>query len=174
VEHDFTFLERWILPAAPEMVFAAVADFELYPKWGRPAYLAGSRQGKPGVVGTTGRLVARGALPYKLKVNCRVTRVVPGRELELTVGGDLEGVQTQIIRPLPDGTSELISDFRCNPRRSLIRALTPLLRPVFFWNHQQAMNPAMAGLARYLAARTPDRPAGRRRTAHTTAATAQV
>ena len=91
MEYEYTFLERWILPAAPEAVFAAVADFELYPKWGSPSYLAASRQGKPGVVGTTGRLLVRGGLPYKLKVTFRITGVTPGRQVELALGGDLEG-----------------------------------------------------------------------------------
>ena len=148
--YDYVFLERWVLSASTDAVFHALADFELYPQWGHPGYLAGSRQGEPGAVGTTGRLLIQGGLPYKVKMNCRITRVIPGRELEVAVSGDLDGVAIKTVRPMPDGGAEFISDFRCNPHMPLIRALTPVLRPLFCWNHAQAINAAVAGLARYL------------------------
>jgi hypothetical protein len=155
MKYEYTFLERWILGADPQSVYDAMADFELYPKWGHPGYLEGSRRGEPGVVGTTGHLLVQGALPVKVKMNVRIARVIPGREIELDITGDLEGRTIRSVRAIGGGQVELISDMVCNPRIAWIRALTPILRPMFHWNHTYAVNSGMAGLARYLAAREP-------------------
>jgi hypothetical protein len=152
MNYEYKFLERWILGASSQAVYDAMADFELYPRWGHPGYLEGTRQGPPGVVGTTGTLLVQGALPLKVKMKVRITRVIPGREIEIDITGDLEGRTIRTVRPIGSGQVELISDMVCNPRIGWVRALTPVLRPMFCWNHEHAVNAGVAGLARYLAA----------------------
>ena len=163
MRYQYAFVEKWTLGASPEAVFRALADFELWPRWGYPCYLEGTRQGKPGVVGTTGSVLVRGGLPVKVTMNLQITRVVPGRELELAISGDLEGFAIKSVRPMPGGTTELLSDMCCNPRLPWVRALTPVLRRMFCWNHEQAINAGYAGLARYLGDAGSKEPAGRQR-----------
>jgi hypothetical protein len=43
-------------------------------------------------------------------------------------------------------------DWRVHADRPFLRALTPLLRSLFRWNHNQAIKQAMAGLGPYAAA----------------------
>jgi hypothetical protein len=149
MKYKYVFMDRWLLPASPQEVYDALVDFDLYPRWGHPSYLSGRRQGPP-VVGCTGKLVVQGGLPYRVRLDCRITRLVPGREIAIAVKGDVSGEKIWMIRPMPGGNVELISDWRCNPNWFVFRALTPVLKPLFQWNHGQAINPAIASLSKYL------------------------
>jgi len=65
------------------------------------------------------------------------------------VTGDVIGKKIWMIRPHGEG-AELISDWRCDPSWMLFRALTPVVKPLFRWNHGQCNNTAITGLSQYL------------------------
>jgi hypothetical protein len=148
--HAYVFLERWRVSASAERLYDTLLDFDTYPLWGAPSYVEGKRLSGTGL-GSTGRVSVRGALPYVLTLQCTIVKVVPSREIEIEVEGDLAGRQHWTF--VPRGrTTEVSSDFRANTNWAVLSVMTPLLRPVFRWNHKLCKNRAMEGLERYLAA----------------------
>jgi hypothetical protein len=148
-DYEYIFVERWVLSAKPEAVYGALSDFNLYTRWGAPAYCAGTREG-PVQVGCTGKLSVHGSLPYKVQMKVRISSLVPNREIAIDVSGDVIGEKVWMLRPFGEHGTELISDWRCDPDWMVFRALTPVVKPLFRWNHGQCINTAVAGLARYL------------------------
>ena len=153
-KYEYVLLDRWVLPGTAAQVYDALVDFDLYPRWGHPGYVSGRRNGRPGV-GCTGTLVVKGGLPYTATLDCTITRLLPRREIAIWVTGDLIGELVWRIRPLPDGRVELSKDWRCNTSAFMLRVLTPVLRPLFRWNHTKCLNDAIAGLTRYLSSTSP-------------------
>jgi hypothetical protein len=147
-DYEYIFLERWVLAATPAEVYAALADFDQYTRWGYPAYFSARREG-PVAAGSAGKIVVQGGLPYKVNLDCAILELQPERLVSIDVTGDVIGKKMWMIRPFGEGT-ELISDWRCDPSWAFFRALTPVFKPLFRWNHGQCINTAVAGLAQYL------------------------
>ena len=77
------------------------------------------------------------------------------RTVTADVDGDLRGRGTWTLTPTATGT-HVRFDWQVHADRRLLRALTPVLRPVFRWNHNWAIARAMEGLEPY-ARRAADR-----------------
>ncbi len=71
-----------------------------------------------------------------------------GHVVEADVVGDLSGKGVWTLTPRGDVT-HVRFDWRVNADRTFIRVLTPLLRPLFRWNHDWAIARAMEGLEPY-------------------------
>jgi hypothetical protein len=72
---------------------------------------------------------------------------------ELTsVVGDLTGRGVWTLTPR-DGGVHIRFDWRVIADRPLLRVLTPLLRPVFRWNHNWSIERAREGLESYARAK---------------------
>lgn len=76
-------------------------------------------------------------------------RVVSGE-----VQGDLRGRGTWTVSPTPDG-AHVRFDWRVYADRPLLRALTPLLRPLLRYNHNWAIARARDGLEPYARSHPP-------------------
>ena len=72
----------------------------------------------------------------------------PPREFEIRATGDLSGRGVWTLTQRGDAV-HVRFDWRVNADRALLRVLTPVLRPVFRWNHNYAIKRAMAGLEPY-------------------------
>jgi hypothetical protein len=64
------------------------------------------------------------------------------------VDGDLRGRGVWILTPTESGT-HVRFDWQVYADRTLLRVLTPVLRPLFRWNHNWAIARAMEGLEPY-------------------------
>jgi hypothetical protein len=71
------------------------------------------------------------------------------------VDGDLRGRGTWTLTEIVRGT-HVRFDWRVAADRRLLRALTPLLRPLFRWNHNWAIARAIEGLEPYARRRAAD------------------
>ena len=76
-----------------------------------------------------------------------------GGEFEVSVVGDLRGTGIWTLTPTEEGV-HVRFDWRVHADRSFLRVLTPVLRPLFRWNHNVAIKQAMAGLESYARAHT--------------------
>jgi uncharacterized protein YndB with AHSA1/START domain len=144
---EYRFLDEWDVDAPIEGVFDALADARSYPDWWKPVYIDVDADGPP-EVGMASRQHFKGRLPYTLRTESVLTRIEPPHEFEVHVTGDLtgRGVWTLSER---DGTVHVRFDWRVYADRPLLRVLTPLLRPVFRWNHNWSVKRAMEGLEPY-------------------------
>ena len=157
---EYVFIDEWDVEAPIERVFDALADARTYPRWWRPVYLAVEADCEPGV-GCVSRQEFKGRLPYHLKTRSEIVRYEPPREFEVDVVGDLTGHGVWTLTE-HDGRVHVRFDWRVLADRPLLRYLTPILRPLFRWNHNWSIKRAVEGLepyARSERSRAPNPPA---------------
>ena len=129
----YLFVDEWDVAAAPEAVFDAVADSRSYPQWWRPVYLEVQADG-PAAPGSAASHHFKGRLPYRLHTRSVIAEIDPPHRVVADVDGDLSGRGTWTLTPTPQGT-HVRFDWQVHADRALLRVLTPMLRPVFRWNH---------------------------------------
>ena len=146
-DNEYLFVDEWDVAAPPEAVFDALADARTYPTWWTPVYIDVDADGPP-VLGKVSRQHFKGRLPYHLHTQSTITRLEPPHVVQGDVEGDLRGRGTWTLTPSPGGT-HVRFDWQVFADRKLLRTLTPVLRPVFRWNHNWAIARAMEGLEPY-------------------------
>ena len=77
-----------------------------------------------------------------------IAELDPPRRVTADVEGDLRGRGTWTLTPTAAGT-HVRFDWQVYADRKLLRALTPVLRPLFRWNHNWAIARAIDGLEPY-------------------------
>ena len=144
---EYVFVDEWDVDAPQERVFEALADARTYPEWWVPIYKEVESDGPP-EVGRVSRQRFSAKLPYTLTTTSKIVSMDPPRSFEVDVDGDLRGhgVWTLAQR---DGSVHVRFDWRVFADRTLLRVLTPVLRPAFRWNHNVAIKAAMENLEAY-------------------------
>ena len=151
----YRFIEHWSIPGfSPSQVYEVLCDARLLPEWWKGVYLEATPEDEsmPPRVGGRTRVKARGFLPYRLRMTLEATALEPGKVVEVRSYGDLEGVWRATLLPEGDGTRVEI-DENVTAQKPLIRVLSPLLKPLFAWNHYWTTPRGEAGLRAYLANR---------------------
>jgi uncharacterized protein YndB with AHSA1/START domain len=151
---EYVFVDEWTVDAPQERVFAALADARSYPRWWTPVYQEVESDG-PAEVGRASRQRFKARLPYTLSTVSTITRLEAPRQFEVEVDGDLRGQGVWTLTPSDRGV-RVRFDWRVHADRTLLRVLTPVLRPLFRWNHDQAIRRAIEGLEPYARAGAPE------------------
>jgi uncharacterized protein YndB with AHSA1/START domain len=147
----YLFVDEWDVAAPQEAVFTALADARTYPEWWTPVYI-GVDGDDPPALGVESTQHFKGRLPYHLRTRGRIVAYEPPRMVSAEVEGDLRGVGVWTLTPI-DGGTHVRFDWQVHADRPLLRRLTPVLRPLFRWNHNWAIARAMEGLETYAASR---------------------
>jgi len=147
VAAEYVFLDEWDVDAPQEAVFEALADARTYPIWWSPIYKEVDADGPP-AVGCASRQSFKAKLPYTLSTVSTIVRLEPPHEFEVEVDGDLRGRGVWTLSPVGDRV-HVRFDWRVHADRALLRILTPVLRPLFRWNHNAAIKRAMVELEPY-------------------------
>jgi hypothetical protein len=144
---EYVFVDEWVVDAPQEVVYDVLADARTYPDWWKPVYLS--------VEGDRRKTLHRfkGRLPYTLKMRAELVREERPRQFEVLVDGDLRGKGIWTFTPRCGGT-QVRWDWIVFADRPLLRYLTPLLKPLFRWNHNWAVKRAMEGLEPYARGRS--------------------
>jgi uncharacterized protein YndB with AHSA1/START domain len=144
---EYVFIDEWNVDAPLDAVYNALADARTYPDWWKPVYIAVEGDRAP-EVGATTKQEFKGQLPYHLKTTSTIVNADPPHSFEVEVVGDLtgRGVWTLTER---DGGVHVHFDWRVIADRPLLRYLTPILRPLFRWNHNWSIKRAIEGLEAY-------------------------
>ncbi len=151
---DYEFLDEWDVDAPAEAVFEALADARTYPEWWRPVYISVEADGPPDV-GRVSHQHFKGRLPYTLRTRSTIVRMDAPREFEVEVVGDLTGRGVWTLTPRNGGV-HVRFDWRVIADRPMLRYLTPVLRPLFRWNHDWSVKRAIEGLEPYARGRSRD------------------
>lgn len=149
----YRFDERWSIPGhAPDAVWDVLADGRRLPEWWRGVYERaepiGPAHDRP-TIGAQMRVRVRGFLPYHLDFTVESTALERPHVVEVRAHGDFEGVWRATLAPEGDGTGVDVL-WTVTVHKPIIRYLSPLLRPLFAWNHRWAMPRGEAGLRAYL------------------------
>jgi uncharacterized protein YndB with AHSA1/START domain len=143
---EYVFRTEWRLRAAPDAVYAALADVAAYPQWW------------PQVVGArwlddaSGEIRCRSLLPYDLVFVARREVEDPdARVLLAELTGDLTGRSQWTVHE--DGAGTLaVFDEEVDVRKRLVRLIGRLGRPALRFNHDAMMRAGEKGLRRFLGA----------------------
>jgi uncharacterized protein YndB with AHSA1/START domain len=152
VAGEYVFVDEWDVDAPVEAVFATVADASTYPEWWKPVYRSVVTRGEVGA-GQTSDHYFKGKLPYTLRLHARMTEYEPPRRFRVEVDGDLRGTGVWTFAER-DGKTHVRWDWTVFADKPLLRVLTPVLRPLFRWNHNWAVARAREGLEPYVRERT--------------------
>lgn len=140
----YVFQSQWRLAAPPDAVYEVLRDVPGYPSWWpqmRDIWQLGEG---------AARLRCRSVLPYDLVFEIyREIEDPDGRVLQARQIGDLEGMSRWSVRANSAGTVARF-DQDVVVRRSLIRRLGLLARPVLVANYDLMMREGERGLRRYL------------------------
>ncbi len=143
----YHFEDRWYVPFPMERVFDVLARPEEYPRWWRGVYLSATP-----LDGESKRtaVVARGRLPYKLRFTIESVMQERPRLIAFRASGDFEtNLSRWVLEPRGEGAAVTLE---WNPRveKPVVKFLSPVLKPVFRWNHEWTMRRGERLIAEYL------------------------
>lgn len=161
---EYRFLTEWRVAGTVEEVAAVLADVRELERWWPSVYLEVEElePGGENGVGKRARLHTRGWLPYTLDWELHVVESRHPNGFTIEAKGDLSGHGVWALEP--SGAWTLVTyDWRVRAEKPLLKALSPLLRPLFAANHRWAMQKGEESLALELARRRAATPAERAR-----------
>lgn len=145
---------RFAFDVSPQEIWSSIEHAERFETWW--AWLAEFRLEGPGLVaGAVLHGVVSPPVPYTMRIRVVIDRCVPGREIDATVHGDLEGLARLVLEPTNTGTGTGTSaevswtvEMTQRPMRVAGRVAHPLLR----WGHDRVVEATVAGMRRHLGA----------------------
>ncbi len=152
--HAFHLRSAWRLTADLAEVDAVLADVEGFPRWWPEVYLGVEvlEPGGPDGIGRRVRVLTRGILPYRLRWTGTLVEADRPHGFAIAATGDLVG--RGVWRLSQEGSVTTARyDWRVSAEKPLLRRLSPLLAPLFAWNHRWAMARGEAGIRREIARR---------------------
>jgi uncharacterized protein YndB with AHSA1/START domain len=150
--NSYTFLDQWFIPHPIERVWEAIVHAEAYPTWWGEVYrrITPLNERQADQVGARAEVLAHGWLPYQLHFVSEITRVEPPYRLGLSTQGDLTGVCLWTLQSTVKGTAVSFA-WNAQADKPLLRFFSPVLKPLFAWNHRWCMVKGEAALKRLLA-----------------------
>ena len=86
-------------------------------------------------IGKVVKLIRRGRLPYTLTWSLQVTENREPRGLTLEAWGDIVGRGAWTLRQ--DGlTADIVYDWEIRADNPLLKWSSPIMKPIFSWNHR--------------------------------------
>jgi hypothetical protein len=147
---QFSLLSCWHLDAPIARVWDALIAVDDWPRWWRyvqdvVTLEEGDREG----LGSLRRYTWSSRLPYRLSFDMRTTALRRPECMEGVAAGDLKGTGRWALRALGN-TSCVRYEWTVSVEKPWMTVLSPLLAPVYEWNHNQVMDEGGRGLARHL------------------------
>jgi hypothetical protein len=148
----YSFVTHWVIDAPVGRVWDELHALTDWPSWWRGVIAADRLEaGDAAGLGAYYRLVMKSALPYRLAFNIRTTRLQRPTTIEAHADGELTGVGLWTLTPKGAGTA-VRYDWNVEASKPWMRALAPVARPIFEWNHDVIMKWGEQGLRRRLSA----------------------
>ncbi len=142
---EYEFCDEWRVAADPAQVWEVVRRVELWPTWW-PSVRSVTEVGTAGTAPAAWRFVFQTRLPYRMEFTAHVVRDDPLHGAETTVTGRVEGIGRWNVTPV-EGGSLVRFTWIVRPQLAWMRALSPLARPLFVWNHRELMREGGEALA---------------------------
>jgi hypothetical protein len=101
-------------------------------------------------------VLAHGRLLYRIRFIAEVTEVDPPSRLALRAEGDLTGNGVWTLEQR-EGETAVSFEWRVRADKPVIRLFSPVVKPLFAWNHRWTMTRGEAALLRSLQANAPAR-----------------
>ena len=154
--NTYKFVDHWHIPYPIEMVWDVLSLPQDYPTWWRGVYLSAQPlvDTSAGGVGRQVAVVARGWLPYRLHFTIETLILRKPHLIEFKASGDfVTNASRWLLKSETNGTNVTLE---WNPRveKPIVKFLSPVLKPIFHWNHHWTMRRGEVQLAAYLSEKT--------------------
>ena len=146
----YRFVDRWRIDAPIDRVYDAIGDVRGYERWWTDFVIRATGDEPPPAPGKSNELLVKAYLPYTVNLVLTVIECDRPRRIRSTLSKDFDGTGEWTLGE-EDGVTVATLDWRPSVNHSLIRRLTPLLRPLFRSNHAWAMRRGERRLNEYLA-----------------------
>jgi hypothetical protein len=156
----FDLSSTWHLPAAPEEVWAIIADVDMsWPSWWPDCSFAAplvrttpaSTSQEDILKATTAYLNFKASLGYTLTISIHPTTVITPKEIEFNAGGHLEGTGHVTLTAEAKGeATQMDIEWRVRPTQRWMQLLRPIAAPAFTTAHILMMRRGEKGLRRAL------------------------
>ncbi len=158
----YTFITEWRVEAPRELVYEILKEGRDYPRWWPDVYLSATHYGSgiPNGIGDRVDFHTRGRLPYQLFWTAEVIRHERPHTIEIAATGDFVGNGCWTLSETSTGT-DIRFDWVIRAEKPLIRLLSPVLKPIFRWNHEWAMGRGFVRLQEEISCRQNGRQNGR-------------
>jgi uncharacterized protein YndB with AHSA1/START domain len=148
----YHFEDHWRVPFPIESVWEVLARPEQYPLWWKGVYLSAGRLNSEDDPDGASRVevTARGWLPYKLRFTIETVTLRKPHLIEFRASGDfVADLSRWVLRP--EGAATLVT-LQWNPRveKPVVKLLSPILKPLFRWNHNWTMRRGERQISEYL------------------------
>lgn len=130
---EYHFITHWKVRGPIRLVYDILKDGEHYDRWWKPAYVKTSVAGARQV-----RALVRAKLPYTLDFTTELVREDPPREIEIRALGELAGRGLWKLEEKGDEVSVTFY-WDVSAEKPLVKLLSPVLKPLFKWNHDWVM-----------------------------------
>lgn len=149
--NEFHIITTWTVTADLTEVTAILTDAAHLPDWWSEVYLDTEiiALGDAAGIGRQVAVQSKGWLPYQMRWVATLVESHQPDGWTITASGDLDGVGIWSLRQ--KGTQvEVVYDWRVKAEKPVLRLVSPILAPIFAWNHRWAMVKGEAGLKREL------------------------
>lgn len=150
--NKYHFEDHWNVPFPIERVWEVLSRPCKFPLWWEGVYLSVQSldDASEPRVGARVAAVARGWLPYKLRFTIETTKLEQPYVIGFRATGDFETDESRwILKPEGSGT-HVILDWNPIVEKPVVRLLSPLLKPVFRWNHNWTMVRGQRQIVEYM------------------------
>ncbi len=145
----YRFLDRWVVQAPIERVYATIGDVLGYERWWTDFVIRATGDEAPPAPGKRNELLVKAYLPYKVNFGLEVVEAEPPWRILSRLSKDFDGTGEWTLEG-SDGTTVATLDWRPAVKLPLIRYLTPVLRSLFRSNHNWAMRRGERQIGEYL------------------------
>jgi Polyketide cyclase / dehydrase and lipid transport. len=142
---EYRFVDRWSVQAPLTDVYEVVGNTLGYPTWWGDVFVSVEGDEGPPRPGRQATIVSRGFLPYRLRWQAQIVEANAPHGFSFTMTGDFVGGGSWTFVESVAGVDATF-DFRPRVEKAGVKQLTPVLRPVFRWNHSWAMKRGERGL----------------------------
>lgn len=145
--NQYQFQTVWRVGAPRAVLYEILKEGQSYPRWWPDVYLTArfTPSGRADHVGDRVDLLTKGWLPYRLHWTAATERLSPPERIEISASGDFVGEGSWQLEPEGE-TTRITFDWRIRADKPLLRLLSPILKPLFRWNHHWAMSTGLPRL----------------------------
>lgn len=149
--HGYYFVTQWKVSGTVSQVYAILNDVSGYPRWwpSLAACFECLAEGNADGVGAKGNITTKGFLPYIIRWTYEVVHATPPHEFSIRASGDLTGEGHWTLKQ-ENLMVKITYEWNVQGDKALLRYLSPILRPLFTWNHNWVMARGKEGLVREL------------------------
>ena len=154
--NKYHFVDHWDVPFPIDQVWEVLSRTREFPVWWQGVYLSvDALDEAPGPkVGERVAAVARGWLPYKLHFTIETTALEKPHLIAFKATGDFETDDSRwLLTPTTMGT-HVILDWNPIVEKPVVKFLSPLLKPLFRWNHNWTMVRGQRQIVEYMSQRS--------------------